>query len=166
MKKIISLVLLSILIIGMTGCASKSKNKSIDINLKKGDITSICKNIDNSDDIKISSVTTTNYNKDHYAINMKIKAIYKYSDKESFKFYVDETKNTAETYNKMKDTIYKYSIDTNKMEITTILGYQKLEVTDENKDIYHLDKIVGDAEAKGDTCSLIGITRADAGLSK
>ena len=156
-KRLIIILLISVVII--SGCGKNNTN--LDVALNKGNSTSICKKVDDSDGIKITSTTTTNYDKDKYAINMKVKAIYEFSDKKTFDFYAEESKNTADTYEKMDSIVYKYEVDKNKMIITTVLGYQRLDINNEEKENYTLKKIVEDSEKEGGKCQFTGITRED-----
>ena len=61
----------------LSGC-SKGNSNTIDVAIKKGDYSSICTKEEDSDGIKVTTVTTTNYGKDKYAISMKVKAIYEF----------------------------------------------------------------------------------------
>ena len=162
MKKIM-IIVMTLSIIFITGC--EKKNSNLDLKLSKGDFTSVCTKKDDSDGIKLTSTTTTNYDNDKYAINMKVKAIYKYNDKKTFDFYAEEAINTANTYETMDGIVYKYQLDKKNKTITTLLGYKKLDINEQEKENYTLKKIVEDSEKDGGKCQLVDITREDAGLS-
>ena len=162
MKKILIVLLIGLLTLTITGCNS---NEEFDVNLKKGDYQSICEREDNSDGIKIHTVTTTNYNSEKYAINMKIKASYKYNTKESFDFYSEETKNTDEVYKKMKNVIFKYKIDKENKTIKTLLVYEKIDLDDSNKELYSKDVIVKASLADNGTCKSIDMTKKELSLN-
>ena len=155
-NKIIILVIVFMII--LSGC-SKGNSNTIDVAIKKGDYSSICTKEEDSDGIKVTTVTTTNYGKDKYAISMKVKAVYEFESKDTFDFYAEEAENTAETYKKMKDTIYNYSTDENKRSITTVLGYPQLDIPEEEQEDYSLEKMIEDSEKDGGKCQLIGIAR-------
>lgn len=132
-----------------------------DVNLSKGVYTTICEKTEDMDNIKVITKTTTNYAEDNYAINMKIKATYKFYDEKTFDFYAEEAQHTADTYGKKKDTTYKYKIDKALKTITTLLAYEKMTYTEEEKELYNAKVMIESAENENGKCTIIGMTRED-----
>ena len=155
MKKVFKVLLVILVAFIITGCGKKE----FDEDLPTGDFVSICEKTDKSDGIKVSTITTTNYNKDKYAINMKVRAVYQYETKESYDFYLEETKNTFETYKKMKHTVFKYEVNEEQRMIKTILLYKTIELNDTNKEIYTQDTIVKSSLAENATCKSIDMNK-------
>ena len=138
-----------------------STTDKFDVNLNKGAYTTVCETTEDKDNIKVITKTTTNYNKDNYAINTKIKAIYKFVDEKTFDFYSEEAQHTAETYEKKKDITYKYKTDKNLKTITTLLAHEKLSYTEEMKELYKAKTMIESVENENGKCTIIGITRED-----
>ena len=161
MKKTLSILLMVLLILTITGCHKKNE---FDVDLKTDAYMSICEREDDSDGIKLSTETTTNFNSDKYAINMKIKAVYKYETKESFDFYLEETKHTFDTYKKMKNVVFKYKVNKEKKTIKTLLVYKKFDLTDKNKELYTYDTIIKSSLAENANCKSIDIKKKELSL--
>ena len=159
MKKILCLLVIIVLI---TGCS----DTSLEIDGKKGKVTSICTSSSSLTGIKTNNVITTNFDDDLYAINMKVKYTEIIEDNNEFDSRVKSIKETAKSLKDDKDVVYRYSIDKKNKTITTVSLYNKLNLNSlplEEKEKYHAKNYI-ENNMKISKCEVSGITLQELGI--
>ena len=130
---------------------------------EKGKITSVCKKTEKIDDVKVSTVTTYNYDKNQLATNMMVKTSYVYEDKDQYEYNKKEMKKSLlENYD--SELIQDFLFNDKKQRIETLFVYKELEIPKKEKKKYSAKEIVASAEKNDSKCEITGSTRKDLGL--
>lgn len=166
MKKVLlSIMCVLLIMMCVTGCKkSKSKTTLDDVTLTKGKSTSICKETETGDDYDMTTTTTTNYDDNGYAINMKVISEYLFYDGEQFEIFVEETEKNTEANKNMEGIDYDYSIDKEKRVLKTLFAYRNLKLDDNIREAYSIKELVKSSESRNGKCELKGTTRDAIGL--
>ena len=140
-------------------------NKAIlDVQLDEGKITSICTKTEEIDSITVASKTTTNYDKNQIATNMKVETTYTFKDKKLYDYYVSEQKKSLLETKKDNKSIQDYLANDKNKTLSTILAFKELKLSKKEKKNYTASKIITDSEKNKEKCEINGATRKELGL--
>ena len=157
MKKVLSIILVSVILITLTGC-NKDKSRF------KNEITVECKSKEKSvdgynDEIKVNYSNKAVFNKDGYLSSAEYIAVYKIATSETY----EEYKNALE-----ESEITEYTYDPENKTITSKSVYQtNLEdISDTEKEDLVVEDFITNSEGANYTCTITGATRKEIGLDK
>ena len=166
-KKLLKILTFSFILVLWTACGNKKKEKvDVDLEFKEGKIVITCTSDTlGTSDIKITSTTTANFDKDLNIVEYKQK-------EEEIDKTLEVFESRKESYEKRKkafnegNTEYKYVADIENYRYVgvSITKLDSTKLTDEEKERYEIKNYVKSHEKNGYKCTLKGITREKLGL--
>ena len=171
MKKFIKLFGILLVLLTLTACGKKNKNKNnIAANPESNAITIVCESGNLGDEaIEMTAKVTATYNKNRIIQTKKTEVIETVHDNSAYQTRKSTYSNSYAKRENTETTEYTYSYDdkTNTFKYSTYLkGIDQNTLTEDEKTNYEIPNFLKSYEDGNYTCKLSGISRADLGLEE